>query len=63
MRETVVILSMVYKDFLCTPEEKVQLQQEYHQEIEKYEEELKEKYNANNIFQNNQENIKKNNEK
>lgn len=54
--ETVVILSLIYRDFLCTGEERKKLQEKDAKEIqivqEKLEKELREKYNPDDIFKN-----------
>lgn len=54
--ETVVILSLIYRDFLCEGEKKRKLQEKDAREIqlfqEKFEKELREKYNPDDIFKN-----------
>ena len=54
--ETIIILGLIYRDFLCSPDEKKRLQEKdakEFQEVEKaLEEEIREKYNPNDIFKN-----------
>lgn len=54
--ETIIILGLIYRDFLCSPEEKRRLQEKDAkelQEVEKtLEEEIREKYNPDDIFKN-----------
>lgn len=50
--ETIIILSLIYRDFLCSKEEKEKLQYRDAQKIKEAEEELREKYNPDNIFKN-----------
>lgn len=52
MKETKVILSLIYRSYFCTPEQKALLLQKDREEIEKKENEKREMYNPNNIFQN-----------
>ena len=56
MEETLIILSLIYRDFLCSKEEKEKLQLRDTQQIkeieEKLKEKLKEKYNPDNLFKN-----------
>ncbi len=66
--ETIIILGLIYRDFLCSPDEKKQLQEKDArelQEVEKsIEEEIREKYNPDNIFKKkNQNNIEEYNNK
>lgn len=48
--ETIVFLGMIYRDFLCSEEERKNLQEEDIQLRKKYEEELRQKYNTDNLF-------------
>lgn len=48
--ETIIILSLIYRDFLCSKEEKERLQYRDAQKIKEAEDELREKYNPDNIF-------------
>ena len=50
--ETIIILSLIYRDFLCDKEEKEKLQYRDAQKIKEAENELREKYNPDNIFKN-----------
>lgn len=54
--ETIIILGLIYRDFLCSPDEKKRLQEKdakEFQEVEKaLEEEIREKYNPDDIFKN-----------
>lgn len=50
--ETIIILSLIYRDFLCTKEEKEKLQYRDLQKIKEAEEELRIKYNPDDIFKN-----------
>ena len=57
--ETIIILGLIYRDFLCTPEERKILQEQDTKQLQdmqkKLEMEMKEKYNPDNIFKNRQE--------
>ena len=61
--ETIIILGLIYRDFLCSPDEKKRLQEKDAkelQEVEKaLEEEIREKYNPNDIFKNGNKNVSK----
>lgn len=52
--ETIIILGLIYRDFLCSPDERKKLQEKDArelQEVEKaIEEEIREKYNPDDIF-------------
>lgn len=50
--ETIIILSLIYRDFLCDKEEKARLQYRDAQKIKEAEDELREKYDPDNIFKN-----------
>lgn len=54
--ETIIILGLIYRDFLCSPDEKRRLQEKDArelQEVEKaIEEQIREKYNPDDIFKN-----------
>ena len=54
--ETIIILGLIYREFLCSPEEKKRLQEKdamQLQEIEKaLEDEIRQKYNPDDIFKN-----------
>ena len=49
--ETVVILGLIYRDFLASPEEREELQAKDAEELQKVEEEMKKQYDMENIFQ------------
>lgn len=49
-RGTRVILSLIYRDFLCNKEERQFLVNKDKEDIKKYEEALREKYNTDNLF-------------
>ena len=59
LHETRVILSLIYRDYLCSEEEREALIQKDKIELAKYEEELREKYNPDNIFKNRQPTVLK----
>ena len=66
--ETIIILGLIYRDFLCSPDERKKLQEKDArelQEVEKaIEEEIREKYNPDDIFKKrNQNNIEESNNK
>lgn len=50
--ETKIILSLIYRDFLCSDEEKERLKARDAQKLQEEEEQLREKYNPDNIFNN-----------
>ncbi|MFQ9263573.1 MAG: hypothetical protein ACLSG7_07005 [Clostridia bacterium] len=50
------ILTVLYKDFICDDEERVKLEKTLSNNEIKYQEELKEKYNPENIFKDRQKN-------
>ena len=54
--ETIIILGLIYRDFLCFPEEKKKLQEKDARELQEVEKELeeqiREKYNPDDIFKN-----------
>lgn len=50
-RGTRVILSIIYRDYLCSDEKKKELMQNDNIELRKIEEELREKYNPDNLFE------------
>ena len=52
MPDTRAILSLIYRDYICEKAEKEILLKKDNEEINKYEEELKQKYNLDNIFKN-----------
>ena len=60
---TIIILGLIYRDFLTSAEERKKLQLEDAEELRKVQEELKEKYNPENVFKNRNTNIKRTEEK
>jgi len=54
--ETIIILGLIYRDFLCSPDEKKKLQEKDAKELQetekKLEEQIREKYNPDDIFKN-----------
>lgn len=63
-RETVIILGLIYRDFLASPEEKESLQNNDAEELAKIEQEIQEKYDMQSIFEKrkNRNNIENSNE-
>ena len=49
--ETVVILGLIYRDFLSSPEEREELKIKDSEELKKLEEQLEQQYDIQNIFQ------------
>lgn len=49
--ETVVILGLIYRDFLASPEEREELQAQDAEELRKIEEEMQQQYDMDNVFQ------------
>ena len=50
--ETNIILAVIYRDFLCSKEERVELLERDRNKLLEFEQELREKYNPDNIFKN-----------
>lgn len=50
--ETIIILGLIYRDFLCSEEERIVLKAKDSKKIKEAEAELREKYNPDNIFKN-----------
>lgn len=50
--ETTIILAVIYRDFLCSKEEREELLERDKNKLLEFEQELREKYNPNNIFKN-----------
>lgn len=59
-KETKEMLGIIYRDYLCNDEERINLLQEEKRELTKLETEKSELYNPDNIFKKN--NLKENNE-
>lgn len=59
--ETIIILGLIYRDFLCSPDEKRKLQEKDARELqnvqEAIEKEIREKYNPDDIFKRKTQNI------
>ena len=56
-KETKEMLGIIYRDYLCSNEERNKLlkqEEQEEQEIKQYEEELRQKYDPNDIFKNKQ---------
>ena len=51
-RGTRVILSLIYRDYLCSEEERKELIEKDREELKQAEEKLREKYNPDNLFKN-----------
>lgn len=51
-KETKIILALMYRDYFCTQEEKEKLDKKFIKNNEKQEEELRQKYNTDNMFKN-----------
>ena len=49
--ETIVILGLIYRDFLCTPEEREELQLKDAEELKKIEQEMQAQYDINKVFE------------
>ncbi len=48
--ETIVLLGMIYRDFLCNDNEKIILQQKETELANQYDEEIKKRYNIDDVF-------------
>lgn len=51
-KETKEMLGIIYRDYLCDKEKRIELLQQEKNELTKYEEQQRELYNPNNIFRN-----------
>lgn len=49
-KETIVILGLIYRDFLASPEEREKLQINDSEELRKIEQQMKEQYDVENVF-------------
>lgn len=56
MEETKIVLAVIYRDFLCSKEEKREIQLKDSEKLKEYEEELRQKYNPDDIFKNKKNN-------
>ena len=52
LKETRIILSLIYRDYLCSKEERLELLKLDQMEIERYEKQLQNKYDIDKIFNN-----------
>lgn len=50
LQDTRAILSLIYRDYLCSPEEKIELIKKDKMELVREEEKRREKYNTDDIF-------------
>ena len=57
-KETIVILGLIYRDFLASPEEREQLQLKDAEELKRIEQKMQEQYNMENIFEKRKKNKK-----
>ena len=51
-KETIVILGLIYRDFLASPEEREKLQIKDSEELKKIEQQMKEQYDVENVLNN-----------
>ena len=58
--DTKIILGLIYRDFLCSVEERKRLQKKDSEELQKNLEEIQKKYDVSNIFENDIKNEEKN---
>lgn len=58
--DTKIILGLIYRDFLCSVEERKRLQKKDSEELQKNLEEIQKKYDVSNIFKNDIKNEEKN---
>lgn len=49
--ETIVILGLIYRDFLCTPEERETLQLKDAEKLKTIEQDMQEQYDVNKVFE------------
>ena len=55
--ETRGLLALMYENYWCPEEEKQDLQKKFYENEQKYQEELRQKYNPDNIFSKKNKNI------
>lgn len=60
-QDTKTMCSLIYRSYICSKEEKLSLEQEDRKILIQKEEELREKYNPDNIFKNRQTTVVENN--
>lgn len=53
--ETQCIMALIYRDYICSPEERAKLIKEEIAEEKRIEQEIREKYNPDNLFKKNKE--------
>lgn len=58
--ETIIILGLIYRDFLCSDEERQKLKARDAEKLKEAEEELRQKYNPDNIFKKKKEDLEPN---
>ena len=51
-KETIILLGLIYRDFICSAEERDKLQIQDAEEIRQIQEELNKQYDMNNVFEN-----------
>ena len=59
MDETKIILAVIYRDFLCSEEEKRKIKLKDAEKLREYEDELRQKYNPDELFKNKKNVIRK----
>ena len=57
LKETRVLLSLIYRDYCCNKEKREKLIEEDKIQLKRYEQEMKEKYNPDNIFESRKQKI------
>ena len=57
MEETKIVLAVIYRDFLCSKEEKREIQLRDYEKLKEYEEEMRQKYNPDDLFKNKKKDI------
>lgn len=50
--ETILILGLIYRDFLCALDERIELQKKDARQLKQIKDEIRKKYNTDNIFKN-----------
>lgn len=58
--ETVIILGLIYRDFLASPEEREEMQANDAEELKRIEEEIREQYDIDNVFKKRKKKIEEN---
>ncbi len=56
--ETIIILGLIYRDFLASPEEREQLQKKDAEELKIIEQKMQEQYDIDNFFEKKKRNVK-----